>query len=147
MPRKAAPSTLLVIRNAQKAVFDKRQFDDFVERTVAAIRRDLPEDSARLGDDALRGLVRAAARDGEAYGLTGQADVAGLAMLMVLDGEDFAAQPGNAWMRSILDSEVIAPEAKIGLILDREAAELEAEAAALERGALPVGADPGEGKA
>lgn len=147
MPRKAAPAPLLIIRNAQKAVFEERQFDDFVERAVAGIRRDLPEESARLGDGALRGLVRAAARDGEAYGLTGQADVAGLAMLMVLDGEDFAAQPGNAWMRSILESGVIAPGAKLGLILDRQAAELEAEAAALERGSSHFEADPREGKA
>ena len=138
---------MLIIRGAQKAVFDKRQFDDFVERTVAGIRRDLPEDAARLGDDELRGLVRAAARDGVAYGLTGQADVAGLAMLMVLDGEDFAAQPGNSWMRRILESDDIAPEAKLGLILDRQTLELEAEAAALEPNLLQHEADAHEGKA
>ena len=137
---------MLIIRGAQKAVFDRRQFDDFVARTVAAIRRDLPEEAAALDDEALRGRVCAAARDGAAYGLTGQADVAGLAMLMVLEGEDFAAQPGNSWMRSILESDVIAPDAKLGLILDRQAAELEAEAAALERGSRPLWADAPEGK-
>jgi hypothetical protein len=109
---------MLIIRNTQMDALKQPIMSQYEEKAVAYVKSDFPDEFERRGEAGVKDLVAHAVRDAQGYGMTSSADVTALLSLMIILGEDFDAEEDNAWMRDILQSKVIAPGEKTGMILE-----------------------------
>jgi hypothetical protein len=88
---------MLVIRDAQMAALLRPRVEPFLERLVAALRAELPAQSAAcdVEEVVLYGMTQA-----EAYGVQTEAAVARYARLQIMFGRDFDRE--MPWARQVL---------------------------------------------
>ena len=106
---------MLEIRTAQLHVFSGAAY---VDQTADYVCRDFPAYFEAHGRDGVASLVERASTDAARYGLRSSVDVTGiLSLMIILKDEDFVEKPEHAWIKGILESEIIHPTAKIGMVL------------------------------
>jgi hypothetical protein len=110
---------MLTLRQSQLRALAEPRIQKYIQQTIEFVRAEFPDEFARRREQGVEDLVRRALADAEAYGLPSSVDVTGLLSLMIIFGhEDFVAARENAWIKDILESDIISPADKIGMILD-----------------------------
>jgi len=97
-----------------------RQCEDDV---VAFVKSDFPQDYGRLGEDGTREMAVRCITRARGFGMSQNTDVLGLAALTLILGDDFESREENDWIKGILASKSLDPNAKVAMIFDRLAAQ------------------------
>ncbi|PRQ06583.1 hypothetical protein [Enhygromyxa salina] len=110
---------MLTIRESQLQALAEPRVRVYLEQTTKYVRAEYPEEFDKRGEEGVELLVRRAIKDAQTYGLPSSVDVTGLLSLMIILGdEDFVTKPENAELKAILESDIINPSDKIGMLLD-----------------------------
>ena len=110
---------MLVIRDAQMAVFARQAKGEFEDRMVSQIESGYPRHFARLGEAGARRFVQKAIAMGAANGISGEGSVAVLMELMLEFGEQFEMSPERAWARRMLAHPTLPGVVKVDVMRDR----------------------------
>ena len=109
---------MLVIRDAQLAVFERAFESAFVERVVDHLRRALPAFSGDDPNNALREAVLMWVRRAGEYGIVTEYDLVRFVDLQFVIGADFDTR--RDWAREILADVRLLPSARLDLIEEHE---------------------------
>lgn len=93
---------MLVIRTEQMSAFSaaaEKQFEDWM---VLHLNKFFASKCSRMGEDALRELIRYGIRRAASYGLTIRREVCKYIDVMLVFGRDFEKDPRHAWAQPIL---------------------------------------------
>jgi hypothetical protein len=108
---------MLTIRREQRLAFAQPMLRNFEERALAHLRETIPEDYARVGDEAARQSIHTALHESKQYGFTTEFEVLTYLNLMYLLGFEFDQDPALPWVRRILTDERLGASAKIARLL------------------------------
>src|SRR4051812_41551342 len=111
---------LITLRKAQLERLADLALRDYQERMVDWVRREFPDDFARLGEDGLRSWVVSARDRSAAYGMITSVEVTGFLSLMLVMGEDFDTRFRNEWIPPILASKSMPGGEKFRMILQQQ---------------------------
>ena len=123
---------MLVIRDAQLAVFGRIHLEEFVRRAIAHVRACFAAQAADLGDEGVERSVRTALDRCRQYALPSEGDVLRYLNLMYALGFDFDADPALAWAGETLRDAELEAATKLGLLAQRAAQVLAARERAQE---------------
>jgi hypothetical protein len=107
---------VLTIRDAQMAVFDETMRRSFEDRAVAYLSRIRP---SAVPPEGVRPLVWAGIARADGYGMRVERDLIRYLELMVRLGPDFDLREENAWVRGLLGSRALRPEARLRMVYGR----------------------------
>lgn len=96
---------MLKIRAEQMEVFRQYMLRGFEDLMVEHLNRYLPEKSAAVGEEGLRGLIRDGIEKARARGFTIEYDVSRYIALMLLLGPEFEEDERLPWAAEILADE------------------------------------------
>jgi hypothetical protein len=108
---------LFRIRNEQIQAFRSAALEDFLDRGVAHLRRQLPALVAPFSAQELRERVRACITRCASYRLTSPYDIMCFVDATFLLGEQFDQGPAHAWASDVLRDDDFAPTAKADRLL------------------------------
>lgn len=106
------------IRKEQVEAFNDSQTEAFVQRTVARLQRDFPDDLRRHGvrPAQVKPFVRDGMAKARSYGIVYEKDVAKYVECMVLLNPAFDDDPAYPWAKETLNADGLDGEVKMDLI-------------------------------
>ncbi|WP_418315120.1 hypothetical protein [Piscinibacter sakaiensis] len=104
---------MLTLTAEQFARIGADQKQAFVDRLIAQLRQDFPQQTSPRDDTAMRQLVDTGSRNAETYGLVGEAHIRFYCGLMLRHGEDFDTDPKQPWAGEILDDDALSATEKV----------------------------------
>jgi hypothetical protein len=101
---------MLTIRKEQMKVFGRVTMQEFEKDMVLHLMHFFPDESAAMGDKALRAHIRHAIARAKEYSVTSERDLCKYLNLTMVYGRDFDTDPNLEWMKDFLaDPEVPNP--------------------------------------
>jgi hypothetical protein len=114
---------VLQIRPEQLLEMQQPRIDEYLAKVLPKLEKDFPDPYLQAGgEEGVRKLVCNALSLGDRHGLEREGDITALASLMLVFGPDLFDRKENAWMRKILQSNSLANEEKMKMILEQMAA-------------------------
>jgi hypothetical protein len=111
---------MLVIRNAQLAIFRNRALHAFAQELAAHLLEHYPSPCAALGGEpALSGFIERTIKRANEYGITNQGSVKVFAELLIQFGEQFQRSPIREWTNNILAHPDLPGSAKVSALRAR----------------------------
>jgi len=110
---------MLVIRDAQLAIFRRQVVSGFEEDMLGRIRTTFPFQYDVLGESGAREFIRRAIRSGAGFQIRTRGGIAVLIELMLQYGEGFELSPDPSWALKILAHRSLPPYLKVDTIRDR----------------------------
>jgi hypothetical protein len=110
----------MIIRMEQMETLSDYTFRKFVDRMVAHLKKEFPEQTENMGEDALRDLINKSMERAETYGVTDDIDIERYLECALLYGRDFDANPQTLWAGEILRDNDLSGFDKMNRINDYE---------------------------
>jgi len=108
---------MLKIRQEQLDAFLAVRWDAFYRRVRAHVRKELPEESARLGEAGLRLVFDSSVRRAESYGLRTERQIVCMVDATVLLGDRFEEREEYYWAKEVLNSAILIADDRARLVL------------------------------
>jgi hypothetical protein len=117
--KRLGPTPALRLRNAQRVTLREASRSGFEARVLDHLRRVLPADLERLGEQRVRTLIEEGVARAASYGITSKRDVTLFVDLMVGVDPEFERLPSMAWAEAILSDSTLAGSAKMALLYEQ----------------------------
>lgn len=104
---------MLTIRDEQVDVLSEGSRKRYQDGRVRHVREIFPEEFKKLGEEAVRSLVRDGMSRAFRHGITAERDVARFIDLMFLVSEDFDDAPDDSWLARTLRSDKLSGRVKM----------------------------------
>jgi hypothetical protein len=124
---------MLTIRKEQVQALGRVAIQEFEKNMLRHLKQFFGDESAAMGDEALREHIRHAISRAKQYGLTSERDLCKYLNLTMVYGGDFDTHPELEWMRDFLtDPEVPDPSERMSRLYAETLYRFEPEA--IDRG-------------
>jgi hypothetical protein len=126
-------AAMLTIRKEQMQALSRVTIQEFEKDMAQHLTQFFPDESAAMGDKALRAHIRHAIARAKEYGVTSERDLCKYLNLTMVYGRDFDTDPELEWMRDFLtDPEVPDPSERMSRLYAETLYRFEPEA--IDRG-------------
>jgi len=110
----------MIIRREQMDILSEHTLRQFLDRMVAHLKKEFPEQTENMPEDDLRDLINQSMEHAETYGVTDEVDIERYLECTFLYGRDFDANPQTSWAREILRDNDLSGFDKMNRINDYE---------------------------
>jgi hypothetical protein len=107
---------MLHIRRDQMAFFGAQMRRRYVDEEIARVRRERPEQAARVDDAQIRAFIERAIAGAAAHGLVGVSDVQRYTDLHFRLGPDFESSEEHAAVRRLLEDRAVSGQLRLDRI-------------------------------
>jgi hypothetical protein len=122
-------AAMLTIRKEQMQALSRVTIQEFEKDMAQHLTQFFPDESAAMGDKALRAHIRHAIARAKEYGVTSERDLCKYLNLTMVYGRDFDTDPELEWMRDFLaDPDVPDPGERMSRLYAESLHRLEREA-------------------
>lgn len=110
----------MIIRTEQMDVMRESALQQFVDRMIAHLKREFPEQTAKMPEGELRTLIHQSMRTAEKYDVIYEVDIERYLECVMLYGRDFDVNPETSWAAEILRNYELSGFEKMNQINDYE---------------------------
>jgi hypothetical protein len=110
----------MIIRREQMDLLSESVLKQFIDRMVAHLKQEFPEQTVNMPEDNLRNLINESMQRAETYDITDEVDIERYLECVLLYGRDFDVNPETSWAGEILRNEDLSGFDKMNQINDYE---------------------------